>query len=82
MTHSEICYNQRSIFPSLETPQARSNSGIQSLHSLHITIEKANNVFQHCLACRELCLTAILSILHLSITQLSPVAAHGYKFLV
>ncbi|RXH90215.1 hypothetical protein DVH24_032572 [Malus domestica] len=55
--HSGICYNKMSIFPSLETSQARNNSGIQALHSLYITIEEANNVFQHCLACSKLCLT-------------------------
>ncbi|CAN6586068.1 unnamed protein product [Malus baccata var. baccata] len=68
--HKQMLYSQLSkrvqqkVNFSLEASQARNKSGIQ-LHSWHITLEKANDVFQHCLACSKLCLTNILSILHL-----------------
>ncbi|KAE8696646.1 U-box domain-containing protein 7 [Hibiscus syriacus] len=37
-----------SIFPSLEAARPRSKSGIQALCSLHVALEKAKNVLQHC----------------------------------
>ncbi|CDY15729.1 BnaA07g09000D [Brassica napus] len=37
-----------SIFPSLEEARPRSKSGIQALCSLHIALEKAKNILQHC----------------------------------
>ncbi|KAJ0242918.1 U-box domain-containing protein 7 [Hirschfeldia incana] len=37
-----------SIFPSLEGARPRSKSGIQALCSLHIALEKAKNILQHC----------------------------------
>ncbi|KAJ4879813.1 U-box domain-containing protein 6 [Raphanus sativus] len=37
-----------SIFPSLEEARPRSKSGIQTLCSLHIALEKAKNILQHC----------------------------------
>lgn len=37
-----------SIFPSLEAARPRSKSGIQALCSLHIALEKAKNILQHC----------------------------------
>ncbi|CAN8291245.1 unnamed protein product [Cochlearia groenlandica] len=43
-----------SIFPSLEEARPRSKSGIQTLCSLHIALEKAKNVLQHCSECSKL----------------------------
>ncbi|KAF6161429.1 hypothetical protein GIB67_009308 [Kingdonia uniflora] len=36
------------IFPDLEAARPRSKSGIQSLCSLHVALEKAKNLLQHC----------------------------------
>ncbi|CAH8349675.1 unnamed protein product [Eruca vesicaria subsp. sativa] len=43
-----------SIFPSLEEARPRSKSGIQTLCSLHIALEKAKNILQHCSECSKL----------------------------
>ncbi|EEF47498.1 ubiquitin-protein ligase, putative [Ricinus communis] len=43
-----------SIFPSLEAARPRSKSGIQALCSLHIALEKAKNILQHCSECSKL----------------------------
>ncbi|XP_044490382.1 LOW QUALITY PROTEIN: U-box domain-containing protein 45-like [Mangifera indica] len=43
-----------SIFPSLEASRPRSKSGIQALCSLHIALEKAKNILQHCSECSKL----------------------------
>ncbi|EOA33663.1 hypothetical protein CARUB_v10019833mg [Capsella rubella] len=43
-----------SIFPSLEGARPRSKSGIQALCSLHIALEKAKNILQHCSECSKL----------------------------
>ncbi|GAV85830.1 U-box domain-containing protein/KAP domain-containing protein [Cephalotus follicularis] len=43
-----------SIFPSLEAARPRSRSGIQALCSLHIALEKAKNILQHCSECSKL----------------------------
>ncbi|EOA39714.1 hypothetical protein CARUB_v10008359mg [Capsella rubella] len=43
-----------SIFPSLEEARPRSKSGIQALCSLHIALEKAKNILQHCSECSKL----------------------------
>lgn len=37
-----------SIFPSLEAARPRSKTGIQALCSLHVALEKAKNILQHC----------------------------------
>ncbi|PON82818.1 Beta-catenin [Trema orientale] len=42
------------IFPSLEAARPRSKSGIQALCSLHVALEKAKNVLQHCSECSKL----------------------------
>ncbi|KAK8691560.1 hypothetical protein V6N13_075066 [Hibiscus sabdariffa] len=42
------------IFPSLESARPRSKSGIQALCSLHIALEKAKNILQHCSTCSKL----------------------------
>ncbi|PNX89770.1 U-box domain-containing protein 6-like, partial [Trifolium pratense] len=53
--HAEMCRSLSaiyckilSIFPSLEAARPRSKSGIQALCSLHVALEKAKNVLQHC----------------------------------
>ncbi|XP_061360761.1 U-box domain-containing protein 45-like [Gastrolobium bilobum] len=43
-----------SIFPSLEAARPRSKCGIQALCSLHVALEKAKNVLQHCSECSKL----------------------------
>ncbi|GMI87695.1 hypothetical protein like AT1G24330 [Hibiscus trionum] len=53
-TLSEIYCKVSSIFPSLEAAQPRSKSGIQALCSLHMALEKAKNVLQHCSTCSKL----------------------------
>ncbi|KAJ9709796.1 hypothetical protein PVL29_001315 [Vitis rotundifolia] len=42
------------IFPVLEAARPRSKSGIQALCSLHIALEKAKNILQHCSECSKL----------------------------
>ncbi|WJX33472.1 U-box domain-containing protein 45, variant 2 [Trifolium repens] len=53
--HAEMCRSLSaiyckilSIFPSFEAARPRSKSGIQALCSLHVALEKAKNVLQHC----------------------------------
>ncbi|XWS34594.1 hypothetical protein CRYUN_Cryun21dG0051600 [Craigia yunnanensis] len=53
-TLSAIYCKVLSIFPSLEAARPRSKSGIQALCSLHIALEKAKNVLQHCSTCSKL----------------------------
>ncbi|KDP26782.1 hypothetical protein JCGZ_17940 [Jatropha curcas] len=59
--HGEMCKSLSaiyckilSIFPSLEAARPRSRSGIQALCSLHIALEKAKNILQHCSECSKL----------------------------
>ncbi|KAJ8773496.1 hypothetical protein K2173_005742 [Erythroxylum novogranatense] len=59
--HGEMCKELSaiyckilSIFPSLEAARPRSRSGIQALCSLHVALEKARNVLQHCSECSKL----------------------------
>ncbi|MBA0760096.1 hypothetical protein Gotri_022877 [Gossypium trilobum] len=59
--HGEMCKKLSaiyckvsSIFPSLEAARPASKSGIQALCSLHIALEKAKNVLQHCSTCSKL----------------------------
>ena len=49
-----------SIFPSLEGARPRSKSGIQALCSLHIALEKAKNILQHCSESSKLYLVRFL----------------------
>ncbi|KAF5188200.1 U-box domain-containing protein [Thalictrum thalictroides] len=42
------------IFPDIEAARPRSKSGIQALCSLHIALEKAKNLLQHCSMCSKL----------------------------
>ncbi|GAB2248177.1 hypothetical protein Droror1_Dr00008059 [Drosera rotundifolia] len=42
------------IFPTLEAARPRSRSGIQALCSLHVALEKAKNILQHCSECSKL----------------------------
>lgn len=50
------------IFPDLEAARPRSKSGIQALCSLHIALEKAKNLLQHCSSCSKLYLVCFLSL--------------------
>ncbi|KAI9080878.1 hypothetical protein K1719_037187 [Acacia pycnantha] len=59
--HGELCKalsatycKVLSIFPSMEAARPRSKSGIQALCSLHVALEKAKNVLQHCSECSKL----------------------------
>ncbi|KAG8503611.1 hypothetical protein CXB51_001789 [Gossypium anomalum] len=59
--HGEMCKKLSAIyckvsliFPSLEAARPGSKSGIQALCSLHIALEKAKNVLQHCSTCSKL----------------------------
>ncbi|KAL9225566.1 hypothetical protein vseg_001472 [Gypsophila vaccaria] len=51
---SEIYGKVMNIFPALEAARPRSRSGIQALCSLHIALEKAKNLLQHCSECSKL----------------------------
>ncbi|KAF5754137.1 putative U box domain, armadillo-like helical, Zinc finger, RING/FYVE/PHD-type [Helianthus annuus] len=42
------------IFPDLEAARPRSTTGIQALCSLHIALEKAKTLLQHCAECSKL----------------------------
>ncbi|KAK4788812.1 hypothetical protein SAY86_020131 [Trapa natans] len=59
--HGEMCKTLSiryckvlAIFPELEAARPRSKSGIQALCSLHVALEKAKNVLQHCSVCSKL----------------------------
>ncbi|KAK4780014.1 hypothetical protein SAY87_016120 [Trapa incisa] len=59
--HGEMCKTLSTryckvlaIFPELEEARPRSKSGIQALCSLHVSLEKAKNVLQHCSECSKL----------------------------
>ena len=70
-----------SIFPSLEAARPRSKSGIQALCSLHVALEKAKNILQHCSDCSKLYLVWIYFfiwlLIYLSPTTWSRLLAHG-----
>ncbi|XP_022776302.1 U-box domain-containing protein 6-like isoform X2 [Durio zibethinus] len=80
------------IFPSLEAARPRSKSGIQALCSLHIALEKAKNILQHCSTCSKLYLILeIVSELEGTVFSLDPsekqvgdeivtLLQHGRKF--
>ncbi|KAK8948276.1 U-box domain-containing protein 45 [Platanthera guangdongensis] len=42
------------IFPFIEASRPRSKSGIQSLCALHVTLDKAKSLLQHCSECSKL----------------------------
>lgn len=60
-----------SIFPSLEAARPRSKSGLQTLCSLHVALEKAKNVLQHCSESSKLYLVWFLSFIVLFIAYVS-----------
>ncbi|KAL8161700.1 hypothetical protein V2J09_013189 [Rumex salicifolius] len=51
---SNVYCRVMNIFPALEAARPRSRSGIQALCSLHIALEKAKNILQHCSECSKL----------------------------
>ncbi|GMH26078.1 hypothetical protein Nepgr_027921 [Nepenthes gracilis] len=51
---SSIYCKVMNIFPDLEAARPRSMSGIQALCSLHLALEKAKNILQHCADCSKL----------------------------
>ncbi|KAI8526881.1 hypothetical protein RHMOL_Rhmol12G0032900 [Rhododendron molle] len=53
-TLSAIYCKVLGIFPLLEAARPRSTTGIQALCSLHIALEKAKNILQHCCDCSKL----------------------------
>ncbi|XP_043724043.1 U-box domain-containing protein 45-like [Telopea speciosissima] len=53
-TLSAILCKILDIFPVLEAARPRSKSGIQALCSLHVALEKAKNLLQHCSDCSKL----------------------------
>ncbi|XP_068646159.1 U-box domain-containing protein 45-like [Aristolochia californica] len=59
--HGALCRKLSAIvckvlgfFPELEAARPRSKSGIQALCSLHVALEKAKNLLQHCSYCSKL----------------------------
>lgn len=59
--HGEMCKQLSvilskilAIFPVLEAARPRSKSGIQALCSLHVALDKAKNLLQHCSDCSKL----------------------------
>ncbi|KNA17583.1 hypothetical protein SOVF_078190 [Spinacia oleracea] len=51
---SNIYCKVLNIFPALEAARPRSRPGIQALCSLHVALEKARNLLQHCSECSKL----------------------------
>ncbi|XP_048503496.1 U-box domain-containing protein 7-like [Beta vulgaris subsp. vulgaris] len=51
---SKIFCKVLNIFPALEAAPPRSRSRIQALCSLHVALEKAINLLQHCSECSKL----------------------------
>ncbi|URE10153.1 U-box domain-containing protein [Musa troglodytarum] len=51
---SKIVYKVLGIFPVLEAARPRSKSGIQALCSVHVAIDKAKGLLQHCSECSKL----------------------------
>ncbi|XP_077211950.1 U-box domain-containing protein 45-like [Tasmannia lanceolata] len=51
---SEVVCKVLGIFPNLEAARPRSRSGIQALCSLHVALEKAKSLLQHCSDCSKL----------------------------
>ncbi|WOL04145.1 hypothetical protein Cni_G12866 [Canna indica] len=51
---STIVYEVLGILPILEAARPGSKSGIQALCSLHVAIEKAKSILQHCSECSKL----------------------------
>ncbi|GMH27682.1 hypothetical protein Nepgr_029525 [Nepenthes gracilis] len=51
---SSIYCKVMNIFPVLEAACPRRKSGIQALCSLHVALEKAKNILQHCSECSKL----------------------------
>lgn len=58
---SKIVYKVLGIFPVLEAARPRSKSGIQALCSLHVAIDKAKGLLQHCSECSKLYLVSFCS---------------------
>lgn len=46
------------IFPFIEASRPRSKSGIQSLCALHVALDKAKSLLQHCSECSKLYLVS------------------------
>lgn len=51
------------IFPALEESRPRSKSGIQALCSLHVALEKARLLLQHCSECSKLYLVCLVLVI-------------------
>jgi hypothetical protein len=47
------------IFPFIEASRPRSKSGIQALCSLHVALDKAKGLLQHCADCSRLYLVSL-----------------------
>lgn len=65
---SNIYCKVLNIFPALEASRPRSRSGIQALCSLHVALEKARNLLQHCSECSKLylvCLVLVIGFPHI-----------------
>lgn len=71
------------IFPFIEATRPRSKSGTQALCSLHVALDKAKSLLQHCSECSKLYLviffSTIFSVNHIEFNVTEP---HQHKFVV
>ncbi|KAH9302218.1 hypothetical protein KI387_013801, partial [Taxus chinensis] len=51
---ARVVYNMMKIFPAVEAARPRCQSGIQALCALHLALEKAKTLLQHCADCSTL----------------------------
>ncbi|TVU36142.1 hypothetical protein EJB05_18059 [Eragrostis curvula] len=72
MLHAGICRaflpsvsKLSAIFPFIEASRPRSKSGIQALCSLHVALDKAKGLLQHCADCSRLYLAITAETVHL-----------------
>ncbi|KAI9126078.1 hypothetical protein K1719_003496 [Acacia pycnantha] len=84
--HGEMCKalstmycKVSSIFPSLEAARPRSKAGIEALCSLHVALEKAKNVLQHCSECSKLYLAITADVVLLKFEKAKSAIKDGLR---
>ncbi|KAJ4974022.1 hypothetical protein NE237_007196 [Protea cynaroides] len=84
--HGEMCRKLSAIlckileiFPVLEAARPRSKSGIQALCSLHVALEKAKNLLQHCSECSKLYLAITGDSVHLKFEKVRGALADSLR---
>ncbi|KAK4265025.1 hypothetical protein QN277_026130 [Acacia crassicarpa] len=84
--HGEMCKalstmycKVSSIFPSLEAARHRSKAGIEAICSLHVALEKAKDVLQHCSQCSKLYLAIAADVVLLKFEKPKSAIKDGLK---